>query len=393
MYLPSTEQNGIMRHTIDKLPAVNAVELYHVRLPLQHPFQTSFGRETHRDSVLVRLRTDHGSGWGEAPVGRYPRYTHESSRTAWYILSEFLAPGLLKAQPDSLEEWHRHHPFIRGHAMARSSVVMALADLAAKRRELPLGTFYGADRNEAYSGISIGLQDRMDDLLRRVEEALKNGYRRIKVKVEPGRDKQLLEVIRNEYPDIDLMADGNGGYREEHLDELSSLDAFDLMMLEQPFPPSSFSLHAQLQERMDTPICLDESIEQMEDAQRAYHGGSARVINVKQPRVAGPMKALQIYDFCVEHGVEVFCGGLLETGIGRAHNVGLASLPAFEMPGDLSESRRYFPEDVVEPEFTLTDRGTLKLPENDAGIGVTPKMDFIREMSVRSVSREAGEVK
>ncbi len=369
---------------VSGLPELKRVELFHVRLPLQHPFQTSFGRETHRESILVRLRTEEGDGWGEAPVGEYPRYTHESSETAWYILSEFLGPCLMQVQPDSLEDWHEHHPFIRGHSMARSAVIMALMDLSAKQQGVSLGTFYGADRNEAYSGISIGLQDRTDELLQRVDEGLNRGYRRIKIKVEPGRDIQLLEAVRDRFPDIDLMVDGNGGYGETELETLVRLDAYDLMMLEQPFPPSAFRLHAQLQERIDTPVCLDESIETMDDAERASREDSARIINIKQPRVAGPANALRMYEFCVEEELQVFCGGLLETGIGRAHNVALASLPAFNMPGDISESKRYFPEDVVEPEFTLTDRGTLALPEAGEGISVSPKMNFIRNKSVRT---------
>jgi O-succinylbenzoate synthase len=294
----------------------------------------------------------------------------------------------MEVKPKTLEDWHRNHPFIRGHSMARSAVIMAIMDLSAKQREQALGTFYGADRNEAYSGISIGLQDETDELLRRVDRSLDRGYGRIKIKIEPGRDVHLLGAIRNEFPDIDLMADGNGGYEEKDLNILQQLDDYDLMMLEQPFPPSAFRLHAQLQSQIDTPICLDESIETMDDAERASREDSARVINIKQPRVAGPANALRMYQYCVEEDLQVFCGGLLETGIGRAHNVALASLPAFEMPGDISESKRYFPEDVVEPEFELTNRGTLQLPDEGAGISVSPKMDFIRKMSVRTTRFE-----
>lgn len=372
-----------METLIKDLPELEQVELYHVRLPLQHPFQTSFGRETHRDSVLIRLCTEHGCGWGEAPVGEYPRYTHESSETAWYILTEFLGPGLMDVQPTSFAEWQEEIPFIRGHAMAKSAVIMAMADLAAKKTNEPLGTFYGADRNEAYSGISIGLQENVDELIQRIDDALEQGYGRIKIKIEPDRDYSLLKRVREVYPDIDLMADGNGGYNAEHLETLRSLDGFDMMMLEQPFPPDQFHLHARLQDGLNTPICLDESIETLEDTKRAKREESAGVINIKQPRVGGPINALHIYKYCVDQGLEVFCGGLLETGIGRAHNVALASLPAFEMPGDLSESKRYFPEDVVEPEFTLTEQGTLTLPDQGAGICVSPRMNMIQQNSVR----------
>ncbi len=372
------------RSSISRLPPVERVELFHVRLPLQHPFRTSFGMESHRESVLIRLRTPDGDGWGEAPVGQYPRYTHESTETAWYILNDFLAPTLVECAPRSYEEWHDCIPFIRGHHMARGAVLMGLVDLAAKQRGELLGTFYGAPRNEAYAGISIGLKEDRDDLFDRIQSALELGYLRIKLKIEPGSDIDLLREVREAFPEIDLMVDGNGGYDQTDISLLQQIDSFDLLMLEQPFGPRDFTAHAALQEKIETPICLDESIETFQDAQLARQLNSCRIINIKSPRLGGPLHALDVYKFCEESGLDVFCGGLLETGIGRAHNVGLASLPRFQLPGDLSESQRYFPEDLVEPEFELTEHGSIKLPEGRSGIGVKPVLKRIREQSKRS---------
>jgi len=375
--------NPDLRSSITSLPSIENVELFHVRLPLQRPFRTSFGREAHRDSVLIRLCTPHGDGWGEAPVGRYPRYTHESSETAWYVLSEFLGPALIRTNPTEFNAWSEATPFIRGHRMARSAAVMALVDLAAKEQNESLGTFYGAERNEARAGISIGIKDDREHLLDQIDEALDQGYPRIKVKIEPGADLDLLRDVRDAFPDVDLMVDGNGGYSARDIDHLEAIDPFDLMMLEQPFSPRDLTSHAELQNRIETPICLDETVETLGDAEVAQQLSACRIINIKSPRLGGPVHALDVYRFCDKHQMGVFCGGLLETGIGRAHNVGLASLPNFELPGDLSASHRYFPRDIVDPEFELTDRGTLKLPDGTSGIGVTPDLDRIRRHAER----------
>ncbi len=369
-----------------ELPSIEEAQTYLVRLPFQNPFRTSFGEARYQESILVRINGANCEGWGEAPVGPYPRYSHETSETAWHILHDFLLPALMEIAPDTIREWIENRPFVRGHAMARGAVISALLDLLAKHENRRLDELYGAERNGALSGISLGIQEDNQTLLSRIQTSLETGYRRIKVKIKPSSDVEILERIRDRFPDIQLMVDGNGGYQSRQMSDLEQLDAFSLRMIEQPFPPPDMLNHARLQSTIETDVCLDESVPDADLLPLVRELDAAQVINIKAPRLGGPLAGLDVYNFCLREGLDVFCGGLLETGIGRAHNVALASLSAFDIPGDISASSRYFSEDVVSPPFEITESGIIKLPEGRSGIAVEPRRDFIRNQSERTES-------
>ena len=361
---------------------IERAELYLVPLELREPFESSAGAVHVRSILLVALHGGGMTGWGECVAGETPHYSPETTETAWAALTERLLPSImgktLTTDPESLAHQWKDFP---GHPMARAAVEMASWDLDAKRRGIPLCTALGGRLTPVPAGVSIGLQRDDDALYRRVERFLEEGYRRIKVKIKPRRDIMTLRGIRDRFGNIPLMADANSAYTIGDMTVLREMDDFILMMIEQPLAPDDFDGHAKLQGMLLTPICLDESIVSLDDAERALDLGSCRVINIKPGRVGGLSHARAIHDFCRERDVPVWCGGMLESGIGRAHNVALATLPGFTLPGDISASRRYFEKDLVTPEWEIED-GALT-PHEGPGIGVEVDLPRIAELSVR----------
>jgi O-succinylbenzoate synthase len=344
-------------------------ELRLIELRLVQPFETSFGREEKRPALIVALYSEGAVGWGECVASSGPWYSSETVTTAWHVLEEFLLPRVLRqelAGPAAL--WERLRP-IRGHNMAKAALEMAFWDLWAKLEEVPLARLLGGVREMIESGVSIGIQESIPRLLQEIEQRLAEGYRRIKLKIKPGWDLKVLEQVRAQFPEIRLQVDANAAYTIADLPLLRQLDRFGLLMVEQPFAYDDLVDHAALQRELATPICLDESIPSLNAARAALELGSCKVINIKPGRVGGLSQAVAIHDYCREKGVPVWCGGMLETGIGRAHNVALASLPGFSLPNDISASKRYWEHDIIEPEFELNEDGTISVPKGP-GIGV-----------------------
>ena len=344
-------------------------------MPLLHPFETSFGRTTLRQIILVRLIDRDGvEGWGECEAGEEPTYSEEWTETAWVVLEKLLAPAALQGASFA---------YIRGNRMAKAAIETAQWDLEARRRNVPLATLLGGTRSEIPSGVSIGLQDSIDGLLRKVETEVAAGYQRIKIKIKPGRDLELLAAVRSRFPDIALMADANSAYTLADTPRLRRFDAFQLTMIEQPLAHDDIADHARLQQEIETPVCLDESIRSAADARHAIEMGACRIINLKIGRVGGHAEAGEIEAVCRERGIGLWCGGMLEAGIGRAHNIAIASRAGFTMPGDVSATARYWAEDVVEPPVTVSSRGTIAVPTR-AGIGFDVCLDRIERLTVRS---------
>ncbi|OHB74096.1 MAG: o-succinylbenzoate synthase [Planctomycetes bacterium RBG_16_59_8] len=360
---------------------ISGLEIIHLRLPLVSPFETSFGAVRETETLLVRAEAEGREGWGECPASAAPSYSSETVHTARYIITEFLAPLLRDADIASPADLPALFRRIRGHNMAKGGVEMALWDLTAKIKNVSLSRLIGGSRSEIPTGVSIGIQPTPDDLLRTIEGALAKGYRRIKLKIKPGWDTAILETVRRRFGAIPLMADANAAYTLEQTDHLMQLDRFDLMMLEQPLDEDDIVDHRLLQEKMKTPLCLDESIKSPEDGRRALDLGSCRIVNIKQARVGGTSRAIRLHDLCRDRGVPVWCGGLLESGVGRLHNIALASLENFTLPGDISASERYYQEDIVDPPVRLTDRGTILVPDG-AGIGATIRVDMVERYCV-----------
>lgn len=360
---------------------VVGAELREIRMRLRETFAISSGSRQERRVVLLRLKGDGSDGWSECVAAEDPGYSYETTETAWHVLTAFALPAILGREAEDPEELLAPTDWIRGHPMARAAVEMAAWDLHAKLRGAGLPEALGSTPRAVPVGVSVGLQPTDDDLLRRVGEYVEAGYRRIKVKIKPGRDVAMLSRVRERFPGAPLMADANAAFTLEDAPLLRELDGLDLMMLEQPLAWSDYLDHARLQEELETPICLDESIRSARDAELALELGSCSIINIKPGRVGGFAESRRIHDLCRERDVPVWCGGMLESGVGRAHNVALATLPGFTLPGDISESRRYWAEDIVEPEFVMTD-GEMRLPDGP-GIGVRPRTDRIDALTVR----------
>ena len=348
---------------------VERVELRVIRMRLKEPFETSFGREHDREAILVTVYADGLEGWGEVVASRDFGYSYETIETAWHVLRAFLIPAVLGQDIPDIETVARVGERLRGHPMARAGLEAAFWDLLARQAGLPLARYLGGIRDRVPVGVSIGLQPTDELLLEKIRGYLEEGYQRIKVKIKPGRDVEMIAAIRRVFPEILLMADANSAYRLEDADRLATLDEFHLMMIEQPLHWDDLYEHSLLQARLRTPICLDESIHTARHARAALEMGACRIINIKPGRVGGLLEAKRIHDLCHARGIPVWCGGMLETGIGRAANVALASLPGFTLPGDLSASDRYYHEDLIDPPFVLNPDGTLSVPPGP-GLGV-----------------------
>ena len=349
---------------------VRSVELRVVRIPLVRPFRTSFGVEEEKECILAAVETDEAIGWGECVAALSPGYSAEFNAGALEALRTFLVPALLAAEDATAEGCERALAGVRGNPMAKATLVDAVLDAELRARGVSLAAHLGATRDRVACGVSVGITPTTDALLEQVAGYLAEGYVRIKLKIEPGTDVERVRAVRDANPDILLSVDANAAYRPEDLATFRALDAFDLLMVEQPLHHEDLVLHAALQRQISTAICLDESIRTAADAEAAISLGSCRIVNVKQGRVGGVPEARRVHDACRSAGVPVWCGGMLETGVGRATNLALAALPGFTLPGDTSASARYFHEDLTEP-FVLGPDGTMRVPDGP-GIGVDP---------------------
>ncbi len=340
-----------------------------VSLPLVSPFTTSFGTQTRREAVLVELYGEGMRGWGECAAGVEPGYSYETRATSLEALRHHILPAVLGAEPSTPAQLAARWGWVRGHNMAKAAAEMAILDLAGKVAGMSLAAILGGTKEEIPSGVSIGIQPSLPATLVLIEGYLAEGYRRIKLKCKPGYDLELAGEVRRAFPTTPLMLDANSAYTLADLERLRQLDHFDLMMIEQPLAHDDLVDHATLQSQIRTPICLDESVESVADLRAAFRLGSGRILNIKAGRVAGLMPALAIHDACLSEGWPVWCGGMLETGIGRAANLALASLPGFTLPGDTSASDRYFHQDILGTPFRLSLQGTLPVPKGP-GLGV-----------------------
>ena len=351
------------------LKKIDSVEMYGVRLPLVKPFETSFSVQTHREALLLKITSDGVSGWGECVTATDPYYCYETNSTSSHIIKGFLIPILMTLKNFSIETVLEKFDPIRGHNMAKAAVENALLDLLARQYGIPLFQLIGGEDQKIMSGISIGIKDHMDDLFESIQGASDKKYHRIKIKIKKGKDVEVLKAVRKTFPFIRLMADANADYALEDIHLLKELDAFDLMMIEQPLNYDDIYFHSFLQKQIDTPVCLDESIKNLNDAKTAVALGSCRIINIKQGRVGGMIKSKAIAAYCTDNHIDVWSGGMLETGIGRAFNIHLQTLPGFVLPGDTSETARYFTQDIVDKPVVLEPDGFIKIPEG-AGTGV-----------------------
>jgi O-succinylbenzoate synthase len=368
--------------------ALDAVEIRRLRLELQEPFETSFGRVASRLVVLVELKADGLSGWGEVVASEEPLFSYETVETACHVLREYFGPALLDGPVSGLSEVTARLAPFRGHPMARAGLELAFADLVARARGEPLSELLGGVRDRVPVGVSLGIQPDVSALIERVERYVALGYQRIKLKIKPGWDLDVVAAVRRRFPDVRLSVDANAAYSLSDRAHLKKLDAFALLMIEQPLEHDDLIDHAELQRELETPICLDESITGARTARQALDHGSCRVINMKVGRVGGYSEALAIHEICSARATPLWCGGMLESGIGRAHNIALASLPGFGLPGDISASRRYFARDVIVPEVVVGGDGTVEVPRAP-GLGFEIDRDFIasRSESVERLTR------
>ena len=360
---------------------VDRVEIRILRLPLVAHFETSFGRQTDRAFVLVAVHEDSVTGYGECVAMEAPLYSPETVETAWGVLRDHLVPRMLDRAVDHPADVHALFRPVRGHHMAKAALEMAVWDLYAKQQDVPLSRLLGGTRPAIAAGVSIGIQDSLDELVERVGAELAAGYQRVKIKIKPGWDLDAVARVRAAFGPVPLMVDANAAYTLEDADRLVALDEHDLMMIEQPLESDDLRRHALLQQRLRTPLCLDESIESARGAEDALALGACRIINIKPGRLGGHGESRRVHDLCAGAGVPVWQGGMLESGIGRAHNLHLSSLPNFTLPGDVAASRRYYDPDVIEPPIDVKPDGTIDVP-TAPGIGV----DVVAERVDRATS-------
>ena len=360
---------------------VRAVDLRMVGIPLVRPFRTSFGEETRKVCLLTRVVTDAGEGWGECVAGPDPGYSEEFNDGAWLVLREFLIPALFAAGDIAAGDLDRVLAGVRANPMAKATVIDAFLDAELRAAGRSLAEHLGADKDRVTCGVSVGIAATTGQLLEQVDGYLSEGYRRIKLKIEPGVDVERVRAVRARHPDIQLSVDANAAYTLEDVAVFRSLDELDLLMIEQPLHHDDLLEHAKLQAQIRTGICLDESIRSAADTAAAIELGACRIVNIKQGRVGGLPEAVRIHDVARAAGVPVWCGGMLETGVGRATNLALAALPGFTLPGDTSASARYFADDITEP-FVLDPDGTMEVPRGP-GIGVVPRQDRLEATTLR----------
>jgi O-succinylbenzoate synthase len=359
------------------------LELREIELPLRWPFETSFGRTTKRRILIVRVFDKSGAyGYGECTAPEDPFYNHETIDTAWLIVSKYVAPLVAAAHVRNAGQTGPATARIRGNRMARGSVEAAIWDLEARLAGGPLWQYIGGTQSEIASGVSIGLQESTDALLKKVTAEVEKGYRRIKIKIKPGKDLDLVKAIRTELPDVPLMVDANSAYSLGDTGLMKQLDDYGLMMIEQPLAAGDIVDHSKLQAELKTPVCLDESILTAADARHAWELGSCRIINIKLGRVGGHAEARLIAEFADARGIPVWCGGMLESGVGRAHNIAMSTLAGFTLPGDVSASERYWEEDIIDPPVTVSASGTIQAPPG-IGIGFQVNEKRVEALTVR----------
>ena len=359
---------------------INRIELRYIKMELVAPFVTSMGVETHEEHIIIRVESEGVTGWGECVAQGNPFYSYETVNTAWHILRDYLIPSLLGKKIVSVDEAIGFCARVRGHRMAKAGLEAALWDAFAKERNVPLSEMLGGVRDRIDVGVSIGMQESTSVLLQRAADYLEEGYKRIKIKIEPGNDLELIAAIRREYPDIPFQVDANCSYQLSDVDAFRAMDHYGLLLIEQPLGYDDLYDHSKLQQELETPICLDESIQSLSDARAALELKSCRSINIKPGRVGGFTESKAIHDFCTSKSIPVWHGGMLESGIGRAGNVALASLPNFKLPGDISASDRYYKQDIIDPPFRVLPDGTMVVPTKP-GIGVEVVMEQLNRVT------------
>jgi O-succinylbenzoate synthase len=367
---------------------IESITLHHISMPLVAPFETSFGRETDRQCILITLQAGGLTGYGECVATRDPGYNYETTGTAWHILKDFVAPLILGRDILDAQDFQKRVEGIRGHHLAKAGVEMALWDLLGKRDGKSLKEMIGGRRDKVDVGVSIGIQESAAALVRTVGSYLGNGYRRVKIKIKPGREIEETSAVRRAYPDLRLQVDANSAYTLDTADALKPLDDLDLLLIEQPLYEDDIWDHRKLQAEFKTPICLDESILSPRHARYALEMEACRIINIKPARVAGLSQGIMIHDYCRARNVPVWCGGMLETGVGRASNLAIASLPGFVLPGDISASDRYYQRDITNERFTLHEDSTIDVPDGP-GLGVTIDEEALKQFTLSKITRKA----
>ena len=368
---------------------IESVTLREIHMPLVHFFETSFGRVYSRRILLVSVQADGVRGWGECVAGEDPFYSSEWIETAWPTIKHYLAPALLQNGVNSGGHCPDLFARVRGHRMAKAALENAVWDAEARIQKQPLWKLLGGTQREIACGVSIGIQDTLEQLIEKIATEVAAGYRRIKLKVKPGWDLNVLEKVRARWSDILLSVDANSAYTLDQTEHLRKFDAFNLLMIEQPLWNDEIYLHARLQKALRTSICLDESIRQARDADFALEAGACRIINIKVGRVGGFSEAKKVHDVAQQHNVPVWCGGMLESGVGRAHNIALSTLDNFRLPGDVSASKRYWKEDIIEPEVEVSSEGIIAVSDAP-GTGYRVREDFIQNITVREETLLAG---
>ena len=361
---------------------IERLEIREINLPLVHFFETSFGRTERRRILLTKIFCDGAVGYGECTTGEAPLFSHETIDTAWIIIKEVLAPIAIRqdwTSPSEVSQWFKQ---IRGNQMARAAVENACWDMTARVKNIPLYELLSGTLRKIPCGVSIGIQDTPEQLLEKIRTEVDSGYRRIKIKIKPGWDYDILKLVRKTFPDITLSVDANSAYTLADTSLLKRFDEFNLLMIEQPLGYDDIIDHSVLQKQINTDICLDEPITSLNITRKAIAMKSGRIINIKLGRVGGFSEAIKIHNYCYEQNIPVWCGGMLEAGIGRSHNIAMSTLPGFSLPGDVSASKRYFKEDIIEPPVTVSEDGFIKIPQVP-GTGYEPKEQYIERITVR----------
>jgi O-succinylbenzoate synthase len=367
---------------------IEAIALREIHMKLKAPFETSFGTVQNRRILLVEVVADGASGWGEVTAAETPAYNAETTDTAWHVISDFIAPSVVGRSVAEASQLPPLMARIRGHEMAKSGVENALWDATAQLQGVPLYKLLGGTTQEIACGVSLGIRENPQSLVERVEEELRSGYQRIKLKIKPGKDYAFVAAVRKEFPNIRLSVDANSAYSLDDAAHLKKLDEFGLLMMEQPLDWDDIHIHAKLQAQMQTAICLDECIHNTRHALTAIELNACRIINIKLGRVSGHTEARLMQEMCRKRGVPVWCGGMLESGIGRAHNIAMSTLPGFTLPGDVSASQRYWNEDIIEPGVEVTAKGIIRVP-NTPGLGYAVRRDRVEKLTVRRSNWDA----
>lgn len=361
---------------------IESIELREIRMQLKSPFETSFGTTLNRRILLVEVIADGVRGWGEVTAGESPSYNSETTDTAWHVISDFIAPSLIGKTVNQASDFPALVSPIRGHEMAKSGLENALWDIESQVNKVPLWKFLGGTTEEIACGVSLGIRENPASLVKKVEEELRSGYQRIKLKIKPGKDLEYVAAVRKEFPKIRLSVDANSAYTLDDTAHLKKLDEYKLLMMEQPLSWDDIYAHSKLQAQIETAICLDECIHNTRQALTAIELKACRIINIKLGRVSGHTEARELQDVCRKRNIPVWCGGMLEAGIGRAHNIAMSTLPGFTLPGDVSASRRYWNEDIIDPAVEVTAQGTIQVPKTP-GLGFAIKRDLIERLTVR----------